>query len=176
MRVGLVVAILSVAVSLPLEAQDVFVALLPGLQGTYSTGETLERTTVVSLPSAPALAYAPTIELRGSATLLGPVDFSATIPDPGTGGWWGSEARINGSGLFQITSTFTSHNGATWDFLNSHPMQITLRANFLPGVTGRSTLGQNPEVTVQGAQFTLVVDGRLPVQSTSWGQVKALFE
>jgi hypothetical protein len=187
-KLALVVGMLLVAAQPTLAQTRVLVVYLPQLQGVYSEHETWERTATVTLPSVPSPMYSPAFSLWGWATLgeylchpagvpvLQPLDLWVTIPDPETGGWWSAEAQLSRSGLFQIFPGFVPHGGATWDFLRSRNLQITLRVDATPVVDGCWLAGENSEATVENATVTMVFDIQVAAEPRSWGRIKALFE
>lgn len=166
---------------------------LPGLLGVYTTGGTY-RAAYFQLERAPTAVHSVEIRFSGESTvrywycdLEGPfpipVKFYAEINDPITPGWWfGGGTTPKESGEFQIESLFhadqrPNHATPTWDFLVEYgSCVVRLRGTGNPG----SDLCQ-PYTTYSDADVTtavLLIDGEfpVPVDSKSWGAIKALYE
>jgi hypothetical protein len=166
---------------------------LPELTGEYPGATPTTRTASFDLGVAPTLVRGAKISLVGGATVgvltcpdeitLEPREFpwvfelDATMNDAATGGFWISSGTTSSEGgPFETLRAFYRIFGAGWTFLNDGTGQVDLRvvptgyiAECIPTVV--------PVVAIVTEAY-LVLDAEfpVPVETTTWGQIKALYE
>lgn len=163
---------------------------LPGLLGVYPLDESnATRTTTFLLPEIPAAINGVSFRIAGTTEVgeilcdwggnsAWPMDFYAYMEDPAISRFWSASSVIPPvSGPFGWTTAFTTWppNTATdWAFLLDGEHEITLYgAPTIP--VGVCSVITSPTAIVTEAVLIIDVPSPVPVESTTWGHVKALF-
>jgi hypothetical protein len=166
--------------------------MLPDLIGHYSGAAPETRTALFDLGVAPRIVRGAKIGLVGGATVgvlvcpdpitLEPREFpwpfelDATIKDAAPGDFWIAGGwTANEAGPFAILDDFRPLGGG-WTFLDDGKGQVDLRvvptgyiAECIPTVVPALLI-------VTEAYLVLDAEFPVPVETTTWGQIKALYE
>ncbi len=166
---------------------------LPELIGEYYGATPVTRTASFAIGTVPALIREARISLVGGASTgilqcpdeitLMPREFSwffeldATMDDLATGGLWiAGGIASSQTGPFEILEEFRPIWHAGWTFLNDGRGEVNLRV--VPtGYIAECMPIEIPQVAIV-TQAYLMLDGDflVPIERTSWGQIKALYE
>lgn len=161
---------------------------LPDLLGTYPLNEQeAERTASFVLPTTPTAINGVWFRLAGTQQVgeimcesggpyPWPMDFLAALSDPTLPGQWLSFSPMpEVTGPFEWTAAFISYSqGMTWDFLLDGEDDITLWG--LPmALVGLCWGIVSPTAEVTEAVLIIDAEFPVPVESSTWGRVKALF-
>jgi len=160
---------------------------LPDLLGPYpismSSGE---RTASFSFP-APSAIHSVSLRVSGTA-IVGelfcdgasspyPIEiFGYMVPDES--GWWSAEEPMPlVDGAFTWTAQFHSSPaiGPTWGFLMDGAGEIILYGG-PPPIVGLCSILSNPSANVTEAVLIIDAGFTVPVEITTWGQIKAVYE
>lgn len=163
---------------------------LPGLLGVYPLDESnVTRTTTFVLPEIPAaingvsFRIAGTTEVgellcEGGVTSAWPMDFQAYMEDPAISRLWSAWSPMpEVSGPFGWTTAFTTSPPNTttdWAFLLDGEHEITLWGAPAP-LGGFCSVISSPTAIVTEAVLIIDTESPVPVESSTWGRVKALF-
>lgn len=162
---------------------------LPSLLGAYPP----ERTIPIHLPFTPTVIHGASFRISGVAqtgTLLcynaetgnwdievvWPVEVFAYVHDGAHYPFWSVTGWVEVSGAFSLEEPCGPHpSNATWDFLRDGTGYVTLHAggaNY-PAVCGAAS----PTPTATIADAVLIVDAEFPVPvgTSTWGRIKALY-
>jgi hypothetical protein len=166
---------------------------LTGLLGVYTTGGTY-RTAYVQLDRAPTAVHSIRIRFLGESTVRDwycdledsipiPVKFYAEINDPITTGlWFGGGSTPEESGEYQIESAFYAdhrpkHPTPSWDFLIQYgSCLVSLEGAGNPASDLCQPYSTFSDATVASAILLIDAEFPVPVEETSWGRIKALYE
>ncbi len=164
---------------------------LPELQGRYFLEETFARTATFRLQAPPILVHAAWLRLTGTVTVRlvycdylpyepypYPMGFAAEMPRPTPPGWWDGVTHTSSeSGSFELTIQFRPTNAeSNWDFLDDGVGELDLWSQGCPVIDLCWPVTQCTEAFVTDAVLVLDAEFRVPVEDTTWGRVKALFE
>ncbi len=166
---------------------------LPDLDGVYTCQPSPSRSVNFGLDPAPALVRSVSIRLSGETNVREwfcdldppfplPVTLYVAIPDPVTGGEWytyGTAPRVTGA--FEMTLKFHPYapqyfGEPSWDFLSAGSGRAVVYGGGAPIIDICWPIGDLSDARVSGA--FLVIDGEfpVPVEPTSWGRIKSLFD
>ena len=167
---------------------------LPGLHGFYPGDSPVTREALFSLDRPIEYVHGAWLKLAGGATvgafecwddyIGGPccrtavvIAFTATMRDSTTGGFW-----IAGGNSMPEPGPFDSKQGffpilhPTWDFLLDGEGIITLVGYPTePALDECYMITPYPDAIVDEVILILDVDFRVPVESSTWGSIKALY-
>ncbi len=190
-RFALVVCIAGVCAS-SLARAAVLEVPLPQLHGTYTVYPSPNSTAEFSVTPMPAGVRSVSIRLSGETNVRQwfcdldppfdlPVTLCAAIPDPVTGGGWYVCGRIAWeTGSFGVTFPFRPYapelfGQPTWDFLRMRPGVVELSGGGAPIIDICWPIGELSQATVTGAFLVIDGDFPIPVEPTTWGQIKSLY-
>lgn len=158
---------------------------MPELQGAYPLSETMaERTTTVHLPALPSVISGAWVRLSGSVVVgevscefnsgPWPMDFVVYLPS-GEIGWIAGPPPMMTSGDFSVTTAF--HRlapGVDWSFLMDGEARITLwgAPAYLAGPCSEIS---TPSGVIDEAVLIVDAEYPLPVATSTWGRIKALY-
>lgn len=171
-------------------ASEIIEIPVPNLLGSYA-GEGDSRTTTVVLPMQPTAINSVSLRIGGTA-LLGevmceqagvmapsdwPMDFSAHF-DAGEGSWVaGPRVPHDASGSFTDTRAFFSipSVGPTWAFLADGNAEVEFQgaAALLVGLCFEVVT--YPSAVLDEAVLIIDADFPVPVATSTWGRIKALY-
>jgi hypothetical protein len=162
---------------------------LPELTGQYINYELNRRTCSFELSKAPTVVHGASLRLVGTATVrmswcgFGSMEpypetiwLFATMPDTETGAAWGNAMGAAESGAFDVTLPFQTTSGATWAFLNDKTGQIEVDAIGCPIVDLCWPVTICSEAFVEQAVLVLDAEFPVPVDESTWGRIKALYQ
>ncbi len=190
MRKILAILLTVMGVGVTTAAAEVVEIPLPGVLGIYSFGPSnCCRTVSFQLPKVPLAIHGASFRVSGTtevgsyecywdglhpwSTLL----WASMIDKPGIDGWIANGPMPQQPGVFSWTATFHSNpSTATWGFLMDGQAQITV-----VGVPSEYSeicypVSASPTLTVTEAVLTIDAEFPVPVEPTSWGRIKALYE
>jgi len=156
--------------------------------GPYPFGAASERTASFELDRPPIIVHGAWIRLSGFAHVgsftcedSGPypflLHFVASMTDSATGGEWGtSVVTPEETGPFELTAGFepTPPVGTTWEFVADGSAELMLWGGPLLLVTVCWPITY-PDAVVDQATLLLDAEFATPVESNTWGRIKALF-
>ena len=171
---------------------------LPELSGSYP----FERAMSVRFEHPAINIYGVSLRLQGYAQpgwwecdwgsipipLPKDMDFTATMPDSITGGFWQAKRLVTcpfdgpwgdyhfPPCEFDVTIAFVPVNGASWDFLKVGRPFIYLSGTpeLVPG--GLSCTSENPIARIHLATLVIDSDYLVGTRPSTWGRIKALFK
>ena len=164
---------------------------LPGLLGTYPLDEhNGTRTVAFKLPGLPLVIHGASFRVSGTTGVgsiscewggptVWPMDICASMEDVVPAHFWlASQAMPQEPGPFAWTAHFwpTPPKTTTWEFLMDGEAEISLFGGPVALVDLCWPLSPPPTATV--AEAALIVDAEfsVPIEATSWGRIKALYE
>jgi hypothetical protein len=163
---------------------------LPELLGVYPLDEhNATRTTTFELPDVPVLIYGASFRVSGTATVGsvscewgGPyawtMDIYASMQDTSFAHvWLASAAMPQDPGPFAWTAEFwRTPPTTTWGFLMDGEADLSLTGGPLPLVDLCWPVSEFPRATVVEAVLIVDAEFPVPVEATSWGRIKALYD
>ena len=162
---------------------------LPGLAGRYFLEDVYQRDTSFELPLPPTTVNGAFLRLVGTATIRftwcdpQPSDlyaqsfiFHGALPDYTTGGSGWVDLGMVENGPFEITAPMTTRSGASWAFLETGTGHIYISGSGCPILDGCWPVTDCSEVFVEEAYFVLDAEFPIPVDGSTWGRIKALYE
>jgi hypothetical protein len=179
--------VLSVAISGAALAEIIEIPL-PGLHGLYPD-EGAERGALLEIVPPPVSIDAVWFRLSCTATVGAvecdgggggpwPLEFGATMTDETTGGWWSAwELMPEEPGPFSWTARFRPSQSTppTWAFLLDGQAEVQLFGAPMILVGLCWPVNSPPEGVVEEAFLILSGTFAIPIESGTWGRVKALY-
>ncbi len=162
---------------------------LPELAGRYFLYETYQRSSSFELSRPPEIVHSGSLRLVGAFTVRQtwcaiypserypePFRFEASMPDPSTGGAWGSGLNSTESVAFDLTIPFDAYSDASWGFLEDATGEIILAGHGCPILDSCWPVTECSEAFVEQAYLVLDAEFPVPVDESTWGRIKALFD
>jgi hypothetical protein len=161
---------------------------VPGLIGPYPISPSVTtRSTSVKLPAIPTVINSVSLRITGTQAMghlvcpLGtfqdwPMLFYGSMQQD-EDHWWLAPYSPASDGSFTQTLSFAPSppEGASWEFLmdGTGMVQLFGNPNFLEGPCWEDAVAPTGEVT----EAVLIIEGdfALPVESSTWGRIKALY-
>jgi len=182
---GKIVVLASSALILALAsigAAEVVQVPLPELLGVYPQSQTI----TIQLPNEPLTVRGATIWLAGEASVGSfycglegpfplPMQVRARFPDWPQGPGYVDEKLPVQPGSFQIRREFRPYRSPTWDFFMDGEAEFTFSGG-IGALFGGCWVVVQPQVTLTEAVLYIDADFRVPVRTSTWGEIKALYE
>jgi len=162
---------------------------LPGLLGTYPiTDQNGTRTVTFQLPAVPLAIHGASFRISGttgvgavSCEWGGPyawsMDIGASMKDTFAHFWLASALMPQEAGPFAWTEEFhATPSTTTWGFLMDGEAEIRLNGAPVGLVDLCWPVSAEPTATVTEAVLIVDAEFPVPVDATSWGRIKALYE